>query len=64
VRSVAVETAVTANVGRAIVEHAKRHDASLIALSTQGLSGVQRFVVGSVADKLLRTAPMPLLVLP
>ncbi len=63
-RSVEVETAVTANVGRAIVEHAKRHDVSLIAMSTQGLSGVQRFVVGSVADKLLRTAPMPVLVVP
>jgi nucleotide-binding universal stress UspA family protein len=63
-RSVEVETAVTANVGKAIVEHAKRHDASLIALATQGLGGVQRFVVGSVADKLIRTAPMPVLVVP
>ncbi|HRQ77431.1 MAG TPA: universal stress protein [Gemmatimonadaceae bacterium] len=63
-RSIAVETTVTANVGRAIVEHAKRHDASLIALATQGLGGVQRFIVGSVADKLLRTSPVPVLVLP
>lgn len=63
-RSVAVETAVTANVGRAIVEHAKRHEASLIALATQGLGGVQRFIVGSVADKLLRTSPVPVLVVP
>lgn len=63
-RSVEVETAVTANVGKAIVEHAKRHDASLIALATQGLGGVQRFIMGSVADKLLRTAPMPVLVVP
>lgn len=63
-RSIEVETAVTANVGKAIVEHAKRHDASLVALATQGLGGVQRFVVGSVADKLIRTAPMPVLVVP
>lgn len=63
-RRVAVETAVTANVGRAIVEHAKRHEASLIALATQGLGGVQRFIVGSVADKLLRTSPVPVLVVP
>lgn len=63
-RRVDVETAVTANVARAIVEHAKRREASLIALATQGLGGVQRFVMGSVADKLLRTAPTPVLVLP
>lgn len=63
-RSVEVATAVTANVGRAIVDHAKRHEASLIALATQGLGGVQRFIVGSVADKLLRTAPVPVLVVP
>ena len=59
-----VETAVTANVGKAIVDHAKRREASLIALATQGMGGVQRFVVGSVADKLIRTAPMPVLVIP
>lgn len=46
------------------VLHQHTQHQGLIALSTQGLSGVQRFVVGSVADKLLRTAPMPLLVLP
>lgn len=46
------------------VLHQHTQHQELIALSTQGLSGVQRFVVGSVADKLLRTAPMPLLVLP
>lgn len=63
-RAVEVETAVTANVGRGIVAHAAKHDASLIALATQGLSGVQRAVVGSVADKLIRTAPMPVLVVP
>jgi nucleotide-binding universal stress UspA family protein len=63
-RSVEVETAVTANVGKAIVAHAKRHDATLIALATQGLGGVQRFIMGSVADKLLRTTPMPMLVVP
>lgn len=63
-RTIEVETAVSANVGRAIIEHAKKHDASVIALATQGLGGVDRFLIGSVADKLLRTAPMPVLVIP
>lgn len=62
--SIEVETAVAADVGRAVIAHAKRHDASLIAMATQALDGVQRLVVGSVADKLLRAAPMPVLVLP
>lgn len=59
-----VETAVTADVAKGILVHAERHNVSLIALATQGLGGVQRFVVGSVADKLIRTAPMPVLVVP
>lgn len=63
-RSVEVETAITANVARAIIEHAKRHEASVIAMATQGLGGMQRFIMGSVADKLLRKAPMPVLVVP
>jgi nucleotide-binding universal stress UspA family protein len=52
------------NVGRAIIELAKQYDASLIALVTQGLGGFQRMLMGSVADKLIRTAPMPVLVCP
>jgi nucleotide-binding universal stress UspA family protein len=61
---IGVETVAYANVGRAILEVAKRHDATLIALATQGLGGAQRLIVGSVADKLIRTAPMPVLVVP
>jgi nucleotide-binding universal stress UspA family protein len=61
---IGVETMAYANVGRAILEVAKRHDATLIALATQGLGGAQRLIVGSVADKLIRTATMPVLVVP
>lgn len=63
-RTIEVETAVTANIGRAIIEHARKHDASVITIATQGLGGVDRFLIGSVADKLLRSAPMPVLVIP
>lgn len=61
---IAVETLANANIGRAILEIAKRHDAQLIALATQGLGGAERFIVGSVADKLIRTSPVPVLVVP
>jgi nucleotide-binding universal stress UspA family protein len=58
------ETAVDANVPRAILEMAKRHEADLIAIAGQGLGGLQRFVIGSSADKLIRTADAPVLVVP
>ena len=61
---IAVETLAYANIGRAVLEIAKRHDAQLIALATQGLGGAERFIVGSVADKLIRTASVPVLVVP
>jgi nucleotide-binding universal stress UspA family protein len=61
---IGVETLAYANVGRAILEVAKRHDATMIALATQGLGGAQRMIVGSVADKLIRTATVPVLVVP
>lgn len=63
-RHVDVSTALDANVSRAILDHARVHNVAMVAMATQGLGGVQRLVVGSVADKLLRSATMPLLVVP
>jgi nucleotide-binding universal stress UspA family protein len=40
----------------AIIEDAERHSADLIALATQGLGGLKRLFIGSVADKVLRSA--------
>jgi nucleotide-binding universal stress UspA family protein len=55
---------VSARVSRVLLEGVETHDADVIAIAGQGLSGVQRFLVGSVADKLIRTAPVPVLVVP
>lgn len=44
-----------------IVDYASKHDVSLIVMSTHGRSGVARWVYGSVADKVLRAAPCPVL---
>jgi nucleotide-binding universal stress UspA family protein len=55
---------VDANVARVVLEAAESHGAELIAIAGQGMSGVQRFIVGSVADKLIRTSPVPVLVVP
>ena len=63
-REVTVETRVDANVARAIGDVVEAVEADLVALTTQGLLGVERFMVGSVADKLIRTATVPVLVVP
>jgi nucleotide-binding universal stress UspA family protein len=43
-----------------ILDHAAQKDISLIAMSTHGRSGVKRFLLGSVAEKLLRYSPKPI----
>lgn len=45
-----------------ILSYTQEHPVSLITMTTHGRSGVARMLVGSVADKVLRGADMPLLV--
>lgn len=44
-----------------IVAAAERREGTLIAMTTHGYTGVARWVLGSVAERVLRTAAMPLL---
>lgn len=44
-----------------IVRHAGEAGAGLIAMSTHGHTGVGRLLLGSVADRVLRAAPVPVL---
>lgn len=44
-----------------IVEYARNEGVDLIAMSTHGRSGIARWVLGSVADKVLHAAKMPML---
>jgi nucleotide-binding universal stress UspA family protein len=46
---------------RAILEWSEQHGADLIAMSTHGRSGFRRFMLGSVADKVIRGAHIPVL---
>ena len=48
--------------GRAIAALADKLDADLIALATHGYGGLKRALLGSVADKVLRSTPLPILV--
>lgn len=44
-----------------ILDYAKKNHFDLIVMSTHGRSGVSRWVIGSVADKVIRHSPIPVL---
>jgi nucleotide-binding universal stress UspA family protein len=44
-----------------IAEYAEKNGADLIVIATHGRSGISRWVYGSVADKVLRSACVPVL---
>jgi len=43
----------------AIVDYAKKNKQDLIVMATHGLSGVKRWVRGSIAEKVLQESPVP-----
>jgi universal stress protein A len=55
----AVETGT--NLAEAIVEYAKANAIDLIVAGTHGRGAVQHFLMGSVAERVVRTAPCPVL---
>ena len=44
-----------------IIRYAKEHDIDLIVLGTHGRSGIAHMLIGSVAEKVVRKAPCPVL---
>ncbi len=59
---IATHVASGANVAVEIVHDADASGADLIALSTHGRGGIPRLLLGSVADKVIRSAKQPVLV--
>ena len=47
-----------------ICEFAKKNSAEMIVLSSHGRSGITRLLIGSVAERVIREAPCPVLVVP
>lgn len=45
----------------AIIEAARKLGADLIVIGTHGRTGFSRFMIGSVAERVVRTAPCPVL---
>ncbi|WP_265108724.1 universal stress protein [Halosolutus halophilus] len=55
-----VETAVVRGEPHdAILEYVDEHDIDLIVMATHGRTGFKRYLLGSVAEKTIRTAPVP-----
>lgn len=44
-----------------IREYAREHDADMVATGTRGRHGENRFLIGSVAERVVRTCPTPVL---
>lgn len=47
-----------------IVNEAIEREADLVIMGTRGLTGLKHFALGSVAEKVVRTAPCPVLTVP
>lgn len=52
------------DVAHAIVDFAETNAVDLIVMATRGLSGIDRFVMGSNTERVVRTAPCPVLTVP
>ena len=46
-----------------IIRFAETHDVNLVVMATRGLSGLNRFLLGSVTERVVRAAPCPVLTL-
>lgn len=47
----------------AVIDHAKSHQISLIVIPTHGRTGIWHFLNASIAERVVRSAPCPVLVL-
>ena len=61
---VVAEAVVAPSVSHAIVDYAAKNGCDLIALSSHGRSGFRRLIMGSVAEAVVRSARVPVLVFP
>jgi nucleotide-binding universal stress UspA family protein len=46
-----------------ILDYSEKNEIDLIVMGTQGLTGVKRFLLGSVAENVLRHSKVPVMIL-
>lgn len=64
-QGIAVRTAaVEGHAGREIVRHADEQETDLILIARHGLSKMERFLLGSITERVARTARTPVLIYP
>ena len=63
VSSVKTALVLAPSADRGIVDYAKKENVDMIVLSTHGRSGIGRIFIGSVAERVVRHAPCPVLTL-
>ena len=56
-----VKAVVWGNAVEAIVEYARNHPIDLIVISTHGRTGLSHVLLGSVAERIVREAPCPVM---
>ena len=52
------------SVSEDVIDYAESHGSDLIVMATRGLTGVKRFLLGSNTERIVRTAPCPVLTIP
>jgi len=61
----AAETAVRdGNPSKEIVSYAREHDCDTIVMGTHGRGGIDRLLLGSVAERVVRSSPVPVVTVP
>lgn len=64
-RGISVKAVVTVGIpADVILDYTKQNDVDLIIMSTHGRSGISRWFFGSVAEKVIRHSPIPVLISP
>jgi nucleotide-binding universal stress UspA family protein len=61
---VTIHVKVASSIAREVCETADRLDAGVVVVGTHGRQGAKRLLLGSVADKIVRSATRPVLVVP
>ena len=58
---VSTEVLVGSSVAVTIIDYAKDHDVDLVIIGTKGMAGVQKFLLGNVANNVIANAHCPVL---